>query len=225
MFREQERYGRDPSKVVRTKTWGDPVRWQRQAEAAGRRDLVFTCSWSDWFHVDADPWRAEAWAVVRKCPNLQFQILTKRAERIAANLPADWGPAGYRNVWLGVSVENRRHGLPRVDLLRPIPAAVRFLSIEPLLEDLGPVNLHRIDWVIVGGESGPEFRPMRHEWAEALRDQCVAAGVSFFFKQSSGVRAGTGVELGGRVAQEFPAVRFEVLDRRQLALYPGGANE
>src|SRR3954467_13177575 len=104
MFRDQRRYGRDPSQVVRTKTWREAVRWQKKAEAAGRTDLVFTCSWSDWFHADADAWRPEAWEVVRRCPNLTFQILTKRPERIREHLPADWG-AGYENVWLGVSVE------------------------------------------------------------------------------------------------------------------------
>jgi protein gp37 len=221
MFTAQERYGRDPARVVRTKTWGDPPRWQRQAAAAGRVELVFTCSWSDWFHVAADGWRAEAWAVVKRCPNLQFQILTKRADRIAANLPPDWG-AGYPNVWLGVSVEDRRYGLPRVELLRPVPAAVRFLSVEPLLEDVGRVELRGIDWVIVGGESGPGFRPMRHEWARSLRDQCAAAGVAFFFKQSSGLRPETGVELGGRIVREFPTTRaLQLAARRPLDLYPG----
>jgi protein gp37 len=206
MFTAQERYGKDPSQVVRTKTWGDPLRWQKAAAAAGRSELVFTCSWSDWFHVDADPWRGEAWSIVRRCPNLTFQILTKRADRIAANLPPDWGQ-GYPNVWLGVSVENRKHGLPRIDHLRPIPAAVRFLSVEPLLEDLGAVNLDRVDWVIVGGESGPGFRPMEHDWARSLRGQCQAAGVAYFFKQSSAPRTETGIELDGKIVREYPTPR------------------
>src|SRR5437868_587512 len=81
MFREQRRYGRDPTQVVRTKTWNDPIKWNRQAAEAGRKDLVFTCSWSDFFHEGADEWRDEAWAVIRSCPNLIFQILTKRADR------------------------------------------------------------------------------------------------------------------------------------------------
>jgi protein gp37 len=208
MFTAQERYGRDPKQVVRTQTWGDPVRWQKAAAVAGRTELVFTCSWSDWFHADADEWRAEAWALVKACPNLTFQILTKRSERIADHLPADWGPHGYPNVWLGVSVENKRHGLPRIDHLRPVPAVVRFLSVEPLLEDLGTVNLTGIDWVIVGGESGPNYREMDHAWARSLRDQCKAAGVSYFFKQSSAARTEMGTELDGKVVREYPTPRI-----------------
>src|SRR5262245_8210151 len=92
------------------------------------------------------------------------------------------------HIWWGVSVENKRHGLPRVDHLRAAPACVRFLSVEPLLEDLGEVNLEGIEWVIVGGESGPGARPMREEWVLSLRDQCERAGVTFFFKQWGGVR-------------------------------------
>jgi protein gp37 len=206
MFAAQSRYGRDPSVVVRTGTWGDPARWQRRARAAGRTEMVFTCSWSDWFHLAADPWRDEAWALVKRCPNLHFQILTKRPERITDRLPADWGD-GYPNVWLGVSVEDRRHGLPRIDLLRAIPAAVRFLSAEPLLEDLGAVDLAGIDWVIVGGESGPGYRPMDHAWARSLREQCRAAGVAYFFKQSAVPRTEMGTELDGAVVREYPTPR------------------
>jgi protein gp37 len=203
MFRDMRRFGLDPTLVVRTTTWGEPRSWQKEAAAAGRTELVFTCSWSDWFHADADPWRDEAWALIRRCPNLAFQVLTKRHERIKGHLPADW-PGAYPNVWLGVSVENRRYGLPRMDTLRTIPAPLRFLSCEPLLEDLGAVDLTGIDWLIVGGESGPDFRPMDHAWARSLRDQCRAAGVPFFFKQSSGPRPDTGIELDGQVIREYP---------------------
>ena len=152
MFREQRRYGRDPTKVTRTKTWSDPVRWNREAEAAGTKFLVFTCSWSDFFIEDADPWRPEAWEVIRRCPNLVYQILTKRPERISEHLPADWG-RGYANVWLGVSVENQDWA-GRLDTLLEIPAAVHWVSAEPLL---GPVDftpwLARLDWIVVGAES------------------------------------------------------------------------
>jgi len=203
MFTAQERYGRDPAVVTRTKTWADPIKWQREAAKTGQRQLVFTCSWSDWFHKDADPWREEAWAVVKACPMLTFQILTKRHERIRPNLPADWG-SGYENVWLGVSVENRRYGLPRIAALRTIPAAVRFLSIEPLLEDIGQIDLDGIGWVIVGGESGPGYRPMDHAWARSLRDQCKVAGVPFFFKQSASQRTEQGIELDGQIIREYP---------------------
>jgi protein gp37 len=205
MFTAQERYGQDPSRVTRTKTWGDPLKWQREAEAKGIHELVFTCSWSDWFHEDADAWRPEAWAIIKRCKNLHFQILTKRPERIAAHLPPDWGPNGYPNVWLGVSVENNRH-VHRVDVLRPIPAAVRFISGEPLLGPLPDLNLQGIHWLIVGGESGPGFRPMDHAWARSLRDYARASGTAFFFKQSAAPKTEMGIELDGEVVREYPAI-------------------
>jgi protein gp37 len=210
MFTEQRRYGKDPSIVQRTKTWGDPIKWQKQAAALGVSYRVFTCSWSDWFIDQADAWREEAWDIVRRCPNLTFQILTKRADRIAGHLPNNWGN-GYPNVWLGVSVEDQQRANERIPRLLQVQAEVRFLSCEPLL---GPVDLEMymprydyrptyefqriyhgwdsdkpillergIDWVIVGGESGPNARPMHPEWARSIRDQCQAAGVPFLFKQ------------------------------------------
>lgn len=112
------------------------------------------------------------------------------------------------NLWLGVTVENRKHGLPRIEQLRVTPAAIRFLSIEPLLEDLGAVDLTGIDWVIVGGESGPGARPMHEDWVRALLSQCKAANVAFFFKQWGGVRKAVhGRELDGRTYDEFPRAR------------------
>jgi protein gp37 len=196
MFTAQERYGRDPNIVTRTKTWNDPIRWEREAAAARRIDLVFTCSWSDWFHVDADPWRDEAWAVIRRCPHLTFQILTKRHERIADHLPADWG-AGYPNVWLGVSIENDRF-VHRADALRTVPAVVHFLSLEPLLGPLPSLNLTNIQWVITGGESGADFRPMDHAWCRDIRDRCVAQGIAYFQKQSAALRTEMGTYLEER---------------------------
>lgn len=100
MFTAQTRYGNDPSVVVRTKTWKDPFRWQREAEKNDRQELIFTCSWSDWFHEDADEWRPEAWEIVRSCPNLVFQILTKRPDRIEEKLPADWVPDTRMSGWV-----------------------------------------------------------------------------------------------------------------------------
>src|SRR3990167_6423690 len=116
MFTAQEKRQREtgnfelwnPAKVQRTGTWRDPLRWQKLAAAAGIIETVFTCSWSDWFHHEADSWRPDAWEIVRRCPNLHFQILTKRAERMARHLPSDWGH-GYTNVWLGVSVESKKY--------------------------------------------------------------------------------------------------------------------
>ena len=188
MYRDQLRYGRDPQEVVRTKpsTFEAPLRWRNSAEASSS-PLVFTCSWSDWFHPSADPWRDDAWSIVKQCPTLTFQILTKRPELIRERLPADWGPNGYSNVWLGVSIENHRFTWRAEELLE-VPARIRFVSAEPLLGkiDLSPfLALNRINWVIVGGESGGRRghppRLMRPEWATAIREQCEEAGVDFFF--------------------------------------------
>ena len=151
--------------------------------------MVFTCSWSDWFHPEADSWRNEAWEIISASPHLTFQILTKRPELIESRLPVDWDSNGYPNVWLGVSVENWRF-LWRVGALSQVPARMRFISAEPLL---GGLDLETylatgdVGWVIAGGESGgrPNHppRPMRMDWVQSLRDQCVEAGVPFFFKQ------------------------------------------
>jgi protein gp37 len=116
--------------------------------------------------------------------------------------------ARHEHIWWGVSVENRRHGLPRVAHLRAARTKMSFLSIEPLLEHLGEIDLGGIDWAIVGGESGPKARPLRRAWVVDIRRQCRAAGVPFFFKQWGGVRKGeTGRELDGRTYDEFPEVK------------------
>ena len=137
-----------------------------------------------------------------------YQVLTKRADRMRAltrRLPAHW--VGRDHVWLGVSVEDRKYGVPRIDELRETQAGVRFLSVEPLLEDLGELDLAGIDWVIVGGESGPGARPIREEWVRSVRDQCRAAGIPFFFKQWGGIRKKTaGRVLDGRTYDELPAL-------------------
>jgi protein gp37 len=135
-----------------------------------------------------------------------YQVLTKRHERMRELLRGRLAWLGaLPNVWLGVSVENRRDGLPRIDALRDTPAALRFLSIEPLLEDLGSLDLRGMDWVIVGGESGPRARPMREEWVISIRDQCRRMRVPFFFKQWGGVRKHkTGRRLRGRTYDGFP---------------------
>lgn len=203
MFTEQRRYGKDPETVARTKTWGDPLKWQREAERLNIRYRVFTCSWSDWFHEAADEWRDEAWDVIRRCPNLTFQILTKRSGRILSRLPSDWGD-GYPNVWLGVSVENNQF-IHRADDLRCVPAHVRFISAEPLLGPLGMLDLLDIDWLIVGGESGPGYRPMEVSWARDLRDKAKRNGTAFFFKQSAALKTEMGITLDGEIIREWPA--------------------
>ena len=200
-----ERMGGDFTILRKTKTWGDPGKWQRSCERAGRQDLVFTCSMSDFFHPQADQWRSAVWKIIKDTPSLIYQILTKRPERIVENLPPDWN-AGYANVWLGISVESPKY-LGRMDVLRRVPAAVHFISAEPLLEDISSeVNLDNIQWVIVGGESGPGYRGMPHEWARRLLTRCRthSPAIPFFFKQSAAPRTEMGVTLDGQHYKELP---------------------
>lgn len=204
MFREQSRYGRNPAEVIRCgkSIWQLPYKLQRQAEREGKNILCFTCSWSDFFHQDADAWREEAWQVIKDTPNIIYQVLTKRVDLVADRLPANWG-YGYHNVWLGVSIEREDYAW-RADLLRKIPARIRFISAEPLLGSLSKLNLRNIDWLITGGESGPNFREMKEDWAIELLEKCKAIGTAFFHKQGSGFLPGKNTILLGREWQEFP---------------------
>ncbi len=204
MFTEQYRYGLDPTVVTRTGNdiWKKPRKWTKEAEKLGKRLLVFACSWSDWFHEDFDKWRDEAWKIVKDNPLLIFQILTKRHERMADFMPADWG-AGYENVWLGVTAENNDY-VHRVDYLRQVPARIKFVSAEPLIGAMPDLDVTGIHWVITGGESGQGFRPMDPAWATDIRDKCKAAGVAFFHKQDSGITAGLNPLLDGQKYEEFP---------------------
>lgn len=196
----------------------DPLRW-----AKSRR--VFVNSMSDVFHSGVpEDYINAVFEVMGLADWHIYQVLTKRADRMRQVLKARRGsPAEH--VWLGVSVEDRRYGLPRIKELRKTPAATRFLSIEPLLEDLGELDLSGIDWVIVGGESGPGARPMQPDWVRSIRDQCRAQEVPFFFKQWGGVRKGrNGRELDGRLHDNFPTcnaaevpVRGERLRRLEVA--------
>ncbi len=146
--------------------------------------IYFVNSMSDLFHEEVpDDFIRQAFEVIKQTPQHTYQILTKRAERLSKFFQSYEAP---KNAWLGVSVENRKHGLPRIDELRNIPAHIRFLSVEPLLEDLGKINLHGIHWVIVGGESGPKARPMKQEWVINVQRQCEQQNVAFFFKQWGG---------------------------------------
>lgn len=169
---------------MRTKNWDNPLRWNRAAGAAARRARVFTCSMSDFFHSGADKWRDDAWKVIAECQNLDWLILTKRPERIRECLPSDWGK-GYPNVWLGVTA-GCNSSLERVQTLVDIPAAIRFVSAEPLIEriDLRPY-LKRIDWVITGCERARKGlrRVMDLDWVRDIDQQCRKAGIAHFFKQ------------------------------------------
>ena len=179
--------------------------------------VYFVGSMTDLFHEDVpDTFIKQILATIHRTPRHTYQLLTKRAERLLHFFAANPIPP---NLWLGVTVEDRQHGLPRMASLRQIPARVRFLSVEPLLEDLGPLNLDGIQWVIVGGESGPKARPMRPEWALAIRDQCQAVGVAFTFKQwgtwgADGVRRdkkANGRLLAGRLWNEQPEITGTLL--------------
>lgn len=143
--------------------------------------IYFVNSMSDLFHEKVPfEYVRRIFDVMAHAPQHTFQVLTKRAGRMAEFCRSVTLPA---NVWLGVSVENRKHGLPRIPVLRGIDAEVRFLSVEPLLEDLGNFDLSGIHWVIVGGESGKKARPMKPEWVENVKSQCDDANVAFFFEQ------------------------------------------
>jgi protein gp37 len=179
----------------------DPLRWNKPK-------MVFVNSMSDLFHKDVPDCYVRMVAKVMHVANWHtFQVLTKRSQRMCEMLRTDLHRLSQqRHAWWGVSVEDRLHGLPRIDHLRAAPAALRFLSIEPLLEDLGTLDLTGISWVILGGESGHGARPLRSEWVRNIRDQCRDAGVPFFFKQWGGVRKNrAGRELDGCTYDEVPA--------------------
>lgn len=200
MYRDKERYGQDPKIVHRSSdvTFNAPL--SKKYELG---DTVFICSWSDFFHKQADTWRADAFAVMRRRPDLRYIIVTKRIERAEECWPGDWGD-GWRNVAVLVTAGLQETADEWIPQLLKTRAAIRGVSVEPLL---GPVDLsayicqdglacakapwllshycpdNRLDWIIVGGESGPHARPMHPQWARDLRDQCRTADVPFFFKQ------------------------------------------
>ena len=147
--------------------------------------IYFVNSMSDLFHGEIpDDYIRQVFEVIRRAPQHTFQVLTKRAERMAAFF-SDFG-AAPSNAWLGTTVEDRRHGVPRLEWLRRVPARIRFVSAEPLLEDLGTLDLSGIHWVIAGGESGPKARPMKEEWVLNIKRQCEEQRAAFFFKQWGG---------------------------------------
>ena len=194
---------------------GDPIRWSKPKK-------IFVNSMSDLFHEGVPDEYIEKVCRVMLAANWHtYQILTKRADRMAALLLGRLSAAARaRHIWWGVSVEDRKHGLPRIARLRSAKPAVAFLSIEPLLEDLGKPDLGSIHWVIVGGESGPGARPMSRAWVRSLRDHCHKAGIPFFFKQWGGVRKkAAGRSLDGRTYSEFPQfTESPPLDRDQRLL-------
>jgi protein gp37 len=164
--------------------------------------MIFVNSMSDLFHERIpEEFLQQVFAVMVEAEQHTFQILTKRHERLAELAPSlPWPP----NVWMGVSIENRRY-VKRADYLRQVPAAVRFISAEPLLGPLEGLDLTDIDWLIAGGESGTGYRPVRIDWLRELRDRCLEQRVAYFFKQWGGVRSKAGGrELDGRTWDELP---------------------
>jgi len=174
-----------------------PLSWKKPR-------MIFVNSMSDLFHERvAEEFVKSVFEVMGEASWHTFQVLTKRADRLAALAPClDWPP----NVWMGVSIESERY-LWRADRLQTVPAAVRFLSAEPLLGPIDNVDLDGLDWVIAGGESGPGARPMDPAWVRTLRDLCRDAGVPFFFKQWGGVqKKKNGRTLDGRTWDQMPAL-------------------
>jgi len=201
-------------RLVPTKL-AEPIRWTTPRK-------IFVNSMSDLFHDEVSDEYIEAVCRVMLAANWHtYQVLTKRADRMHALLQGKLRRAAKaEHIWWGVSVEDRKYGLPRIAALRAADTAVAFLSIEPLLENLGMFDLAGIRWVIAGGESGPGARPMELEWVRSIRDQCREAGVAFFFKQWGGVRkSDAGRRLDGRTYDEFPALSGgDVMGNRERQL-------
>jgi protein gp37 len=186
--------------------WNKPLQWERQHSAFaaehGRRRRVFCASLADVFDNEAPAeWRADLMTLIRETPSLDWLLLTKRISNVQRMVPEGLP----RNVWLGATMVTRAEFLRDLDRLREVPASIHFVSAEPLLEDVGDVDLHGIDWLIAGGESGPQARPMDAAWVRGLGDLCARDGVAFHFKQWGGKRPKDGgCLLDGMEAKAWP---------------------
>ena len=192
----------------------DPLKWKRPRK-------IFVNSMSDLFHPGVpDEYIVQVCEVMLQANWHTFQVLTKRPDRMAKLLNSKLAFASmFKHIWWGTSVENRKHGVPRIGQLRSARVAVRFLSVEPLLEDLGKLNLRKIHWMIVGGESGAGARPMDPVWVRSLERQCRESDVSFFFKQWGGTRKSeTGRLLDGFTYDELPILT-------QITVRSGGEHD
>lgn len=210
--RDMKRFGKEFSVITESKTtFRDPLKWKEPR-------MIFVCSWGDFFHQDVPyVWRQDAWSIMGCAKQHTFLILTKRPENISSMMPEGWFIGGWRNmpnVWIGVSVEKQDY-IHRISQLYDIPASKKFVSAEPLL---GPLDFSEhmgfIDWVITGGESGPNYRLCDIHWIRSIRYQCIEAGVAFFHKQNGGNRkingAWGGRELDGRTWDEIPSKESEL---------------
>ncbi len=199
-----EKYRNEFALTLHEESLEEPLRWRKPHN-------IFVCSMSDLFHKDV-PYEFidRVFEIIKQTPQHRYQVLTKRAERMAEYFSLHEVP---NNVWLGVTVENAKYKY-RIDLLREIPATIHFLSCEPLLGSLGNLNLSNIEWVIVGGESGASARPMSEAWVLEIKEQVVAQGSAFFFKQwgtwgRDGIKRSkyaNGKLLQGKVIQEMPLI-------------------
>jgi protein gp37 len=200
-------FGNSPRQRTRPQVWNRPLRWNREAAAEGEALRVFCASLADVFedHPQVNEWRPEVFDLIRRTPWLDWQLLTKRPENFKRMLPDDWTDVyeGYPNVWLGTSIEDNRVAHRAHELLS-VPAFNHFVSYEPAIGPLD-IGLHDIEWMIVGGESGPGHRTLDLGWAESMRLRCKQAGVAYFFKQNSGHRTEMGIDALGRVYREYPA--------------------
>ena len=200
-----EKYRNEFALTLHEKSLEEPLRWRKPHN-------IFVCSMSDLFHKDV-PYEFidRVFEIIKQTPQHRYQVLTKRAERMAEYFSFHEVP---KNVWLGVTVENAEYKY-RIDLLREIPASIHFLSCEPLLGPLGDLNLSNIEWVIVGGESGASARPMSEAWVLEIKEQVVSQGSAFFFKQwgtwgRDGIKRSkyaNGKLLQGKVIQEMPLIK------------------
>lgn len=200
MMRDGDRWGYNGHEVQKTKSvFNMPLKYKKtESDVWPGKPLIFTSSLTDFFHEGIDSFRDEAWEIIRKCPHLTFQILTKRPERIKQCLPNDWED-GYDNVWLGISIESEAY-LHRIETLSKIPCKTRFISAEPLLSHIDfnfmstELGHHSIHWVIIGGESGNGTKPKDTsvkygyrecdiEWIESIIGQCQLSGIPVFVKQ------------------------------------------
>lgn len=192
--------------ILSENNWKNPLKWNRQAEKEGQYHRVFCSSMSDVFedHPAVTESRKRLWDVIEQTPWLNWQLLTKRPENIMSMAP--WGQSWPGNVWAGASVGTQARAIERIPELLKVPAKVRFLSCEPLLEavDLTPW-LSALQWIICGGESGPRHRAFDPDWARSLRDQCLEANIPYFFKQHGGLHHDSGGNLlDGQTWQQFP---------------------
>jgi protein gp37 len=196
VYRRDERYELDATQVKKNAAFDLPVRKKRDGSYVLQGpDTVWTCFTSDFFLDKADLWRPQAWAMMRERADLDFFFITKRILRFQEGLPSDWG-AGYPNVSIGVTCENQAMADQRLPYFLGLPIRNKLIICEPMLEnvDFSPYLGPEIRQVVVGGESGPEARLMRYEWVLAVREQCVAHGVPFQFRQT-----GARFEKGGKV--------------------------